>query len=79
MTPPRWTHEDEELWHRYACAALAGQMGQWRKDTVLAARVADVADAMLEAHLQRFPRDRDEPPKDERPASTPGQEERCGR
>lgn len=54
MRPNRWTSEDEELWHAYACAALAGATkGRDGDPTVIA---ADFADRLLEHHRGRFPR-----------------------
>ncbi len=58
MHPPIWTHEDEQLWHAYACAALAGHTASWpdAKKAVLVGGAADVADGMLAEHRRRFPR-----------------------
>jgi hypothetical protein len=59
MSPPVWTHRDEELWHAYAAAALAGRtvgMGHVGNQVAHETAASD-ADGMLAEHLRRFPRE----------------------
>lgn len=61
LMPPLWRSENEAIWMRYMAAAITGELttqsetdGHWSGDK-LSFRCAELADAAISEHRERFP------------------------